>query len=753
MLGAVHHGYSGSMSRHRFEFALHHVTPTLWESFEHLASTFLADEYPSLRTLAGIGDRGRDAVLWQPANGPSAVLQFSITKKWSDKIRDAAKTIRKHSADARVLIYVTNLRIGPKADSLRSAILEQYDLFLDIRDRTWFLERQNRSQSTISAAEAFSAPIVDTLLATDSLIDRTPAVLNAREARIAVVFLAMQWEDDSREKGLTKICFEALVKAALRETDSDRRLSRAAICRSVRSAIQFRDPAVVDKHTNLALARLTKRGIRHWQIEDEFCLSFEERERRIDTLAKLKLLEIEMEHEILILLKRSLTAMALAIDNERLSDLVPYVRRVIARFMLRRGEAFAQSVSAGTIVQFTVAEIEEICVTEVTNSPLVELRVADINSLMCATIEDVLVSPSPNIQRYLRAFADGYTLFAFLRQVPDAQRAVRKIFSNGRVWLDTSAVLPLLAERLLDEEERSYTRTLKAARRAGIKLYVTPGVIEELSHHIRLARLCQEYGPSWHSRTPFLFSAYLWSGRPAADFKNWTVDFIGAHQPLDDMAEFLLEVAEIERRSLAAEVRQASDGLRWSVVRYWEEVHQRRSEAADSSRDPEIAKQLAEHDVENFLGVVMARQSASSDSTLGHTHWWLTLDRRAYRAAGEICEQEGRNPFDSPVMSYDFLVDYVALGPRRADISKAEERLLPLMLDMSRFGEIPEEFLEIADQTRNELTGMSERLVRREIRDRLNQARLRSGPIARGGMDIIEQDLREAFNRGPMPPP
>ena len=370
---------------------------------------------------------------------------------------------------------------------------------------------------------------------------------------------------------------------------------------------------------------------------------------------------------------------------------------------------------------------------------------------MRTTIEDILVSPSPNVQRYLRAFADGYTLFAFLRQVPDAQRAVRKMFTHGRVWLDTSAVLPLLAERLLDEEERSYTRTLKAARRAGMKLYVIPGVIQELFHHIQLARHCQQYGAAWRSRIPFLFSAYLWSGRPAADFKRWTVEFIGDHQPLDDIAEFLIEVAKIERRSLAAEVQQADEGLHWSIRRYWEDVHQGRSQAADASRDPEVAKLLAKHDVENFLGVIMARTGVSPDGTLGHAHWWLTLDRRAYRAASEICEQEGYEPFDSPVMSYDFLIDYVALGPRRADISKAEERLLPLMLDISRFGEIPEEFLEIAEKTRDELTGMSERLVRREIRDRLNQARLRSGPIARSGVRSIEQDVREAFGRARRP--
>ena len=715
------------------------------------ASNTLADEYPELRTLAGTGDRGRDAVLWQPKSDPSVVLQYSIAQEWEQKIRQAAKTIRKHSAEAHVLIYVTSLWIGPRADSLRTTIRDEYGLFLDIRDRTWFLDRQNQSQATISAAESFSRPIVEPLLATNSLIEQTHGVLDASEARIAVVFLAMQWEDGSRDKGLTKLCFEALVKAALRETDNDHRLSRAAVCESVRSVIKYHDLAEVDKYTNSALRRLTKRGIRHWQIEDEFCLSFDERVRRIDSIIELRLLDIELEYDLLSLLRRSSTAIELEIGAEHLKELLPCIRQVLALFMLRRGEAFAQSVSAGTIVQFTAAEIEEICATRIKKLPSIGLTGVEIIQLVSTTVQDVLVRPPLHVQRYLRAFADGYTLFAFLRQVPNAQRAVRKMFSNGRVWLDTSAVLPLLAEMLLDEEERGYTRTLRAARRVGMRLYVIPGVIEELFHHIQHARQCQKYGPAWRSRVPFLFSAYLWSGRPAVDFKSWTVEFIGSHQPLDDIAEFLFEVAEIERCSLAAEVQQAHQSLRWSVSRYWEGVHEGRSQAADASRDPVVAKKLAEHDVENFLGVVMARKGMSSSGSLGHNYWWLTLDRRAYRAASEICEQEGIEPFDSPVMSYDFLTDYVALGPRRADVSKAEERLLPIMLDISRFGDIPEEFLQIAEEARDELAGMSERLVRREIRDRLNQARLRSGPIARGGVDNIEQDLRDALRKGRQP--
>ncbi len=734
------------MGRRRFEFALLNLNWTQWESFEHLASMFLSDEYPSLRTLAGIGDRGRDAMLWQPEDDPSVVLQYSVSQDWSEKIKDTAQTIRKHFEGTRILIYVTNLQIGAKIDQVRTDIRREHNLFLDMRDATWFLDRQNRSLATSAAAEEFSAPIVEPLLANTSLVEQTGNVLNSVEARAAVVFLTMQWEDGARDKGLTKLSFEALVKAALRDTDNDRRMSRSAVCVAVRSMIQYHDRAEVDKHTNSALDRLAKRQIRHWKQEDEFCLSFVERQRRTEALIEFELLNRSLDLEILDMLRRNSAALEQEFGTGELKKVVPYVRRGLESFLMRRGEAFAQSLSDGRMVVFTVEEIKEICSTHLCGSLPAGLVAAEVIPLVSATIEEVLVRPSSSAQRYLRALADGYTLFAFLREVPDAQRAMRKVFSNGRVWLDTSAALPLLAEILIDEEEkRSYTRSLDFARRAGMKFYVTPGVIEELFHHIRHARHCQERGDAWRSRMPFLFSAYLWSGRPKESFKKWTVEFMGSRQPRADIAEFLLDVAGIKERPLASEVKQANEGFRWSIVRYWEEVHLGRSLATDGSRDPEVAKQLANHDVENFLGVIMARQKEPGAGSLGHEHWWLTLDRRAHRAAKEICQQDDLEPFDSPVMSYDFLIQYVAVGPRRADVTKDEERLLPLMLDMSLLDGIPEGILEIAESARDELAGLSERLVRREIRDRLNNARLRRGPVARAGLEAIESDLREAL--------
>src|SRR6266536_844111 len=105
------------MNRARFEFALRQLEDGDWERFEHLAASFIASEYASLRTTASpSGDEGRDGFLYSPAGNSSVVLQYSITRRWENKIRHTVKRLNENFKDIRVLVYVTNQEIGSKGD-------------------------------------------------------------------------------------------------------------------------------------------------------------------------------------------------------------------------------------------------------------------------------------------------------------------------------------------------------------------------------------------------------------------------------------------------------------------------------------------------------------------------------------------------------------------------------------------------------------------------------------------------------------
>jgi hypothetical protein len=126
--------------RKRFELALERLAASNWSRFEEFASAFLTSEFANLRTVASpSGDEGRDAELFSPEGEPSVVLQYSVTAAWAAKIRDTAKKVKKNLRTANQLLYVTNQKIGAKADALKKELRKDYGLVLDVRDQSFFL--------------------------------------------------------------------------------------------------------------------------------------------------------------------------------------------------------------------------------------------------------------------------------------------------------------------------------------------------------------------------------------------------------------------------------------------------------------------------------------------------------------------------------------------------------------------------------------------------------------------------------------
>ncbi len=80
------------MNPNRFRLALGQLRPAQWERFEQLASAFLVDDYPGLRTTASPpGDRGRDAKLVQPDGEAGVVLQYSVREDWPTKLTQSVR--------------------------------------------------------------------------------------------------------------------------------------------------------------------------------------------------------------------------------------------------------------------------------------------------------------------------------------------------------------------------------------------------------------------------------------------------------------------------------------------------------------------------------------------------------------------------------------------------------------------------------------------------------------------------------------
>lgn len=724
------------MQRERLQLALERLRPEQWKMFEEFASAFLSSQYPDLRTVASsYGDLGRDGQLFSYGGKVRTVLQYSTQKDWTNKIRKTAKRISECLPDTKIMIYVTNQSILSAADSLRRELLEKYELVLDVHDISWFLDRLGGDEHRDIVSENLAKKIVDPYLESKGILEHSAPTLSTTESRAAFTFLQLQLEDDTREKGLTKLSFQALVRAVLRKTRSESRMSRTEIQDRIINIFPNHDSTRVRDLVDSALHKLTKRYIRHWAKQDEFCLTYPESCRIRERLAEIEISNSALDSEI------QSTLQCLSDGTLEEIDLLGNLCRiVIDRHLFERGEAFAAAITNDRLNNIGVEELQK-TICYVANSELggyLPEHREKITQTVYATVMELLTEPSVNVQNHLRSKANAYTLFAFLGQTPDIQTAVSKMFSHGAIWLDTTIILPLLAEDLIsNKQRRRFTQMLKVASSVGLDLRVTSGVIEETERHVnRCLTYVNMPHSQWSGLVPFLVDAYIRSGRSIASFASWIENFVGSERPMDDLIEYLQEFCNIEHENLEDEELKADTHLKSTIQEAWHTVHIKRRDTSNKDLDDNAVNRLVRHDVENYLGVV-ERRRRDGVSPLGYSAWWLTLDRSVVQVDRDIRAKLGHEAPPTPVMSADFLVNYLSIGPIRYKVTKEVELTLPISLDVGMFGELPPDLLIEADRIRQEAGDLAEHIIQRRVRDGLDAAKRRSGYLAKEGIKTV----------------
>lgn len=705
------------------KLSLEKLEPSDWGHFEKFCSSFLISEFEStLRTMANpSGDGGRDSELFSPERKPFIALQYSVTKDWKKKIRSTAKRLKKEFPDVRVIIYMSPLEIGGQADTVRKELFEDL-LMLDIRDRNWFLERANMDPMRESASEMLADAIARPFLAGEDIINKPTSPLTTNEAKAALTYLGLQWQDDISDKGLTKLSFEALVRSALRHTDSTNRLTRSQVYESVIKSLPSVDPVLVEPFIDSALSRLTKKYIRHWKKEDEYCLTHEEHTRILTRLA-----EIESQQNDFINVVESLCNDYLS-DYEHYSenvinDLKVRIPRILEILFLRQGESFAIAVNLNKLDGIVLHDLNDIIINDLQEHTAQHSHLHYYPKIITTVIKSILNSSSESTNIYLRRLASAYTLFSFLNQTPDVQSATRKIFSHGTIWLDTTVILPLIAEQLeSDPRSCKLGKVFEMCRNAGVRFRVTSGIIQEINAHMNNALTCSQFNyGEWKGRVPYLLRKYINSGQSSDKFYKWLSFFRGDERPDDDLTQYLEDVYNIQKQDLENEVENVNKEWKYAMDRLWSEVHEERRSSSITFSE-ETTRILIQHDIETYLGVIGLRQHEHI-SELGYKHWLLTFDTNAWVIKEKLREEFKDENLPSPLLSFSFLVNSITFGPSRGLVSKSLSNSLPLILDIEMSEPMSIDLLKTAQEVREENSEFPEYVIRRKVRDAVDQLR------------------------------
>jgi hypothetical protein len=112
------------------------------QTFAELASTLLLEEHDGLVMGARTGDLGRDAAVQYAIWGKElVVIQYSLDRKWQNKIDRELKRYEKDPSLPKRMIYVTHLTATGKAQKTRVEKAAGLGVELRIYDRGWLWPR------------------------------------------------------------------------------------------------------------------------------------------------------------------------------------------------------------------------------------------------------------------------------------------------------------------------------------------------------------------------------------------------------------------------------------------------------------------------------------------------------------------------------------------------------------------------------------------------------------------------------------
>lgn len=724
----------------RLRFALERLTSGDWLLFERFAAEFLVSEFPTLRTTANpSGDGGRDGELFIPNCDPRTGMQYSVTENWSAKIRKTAKDIDRNHSNLRRLIYCTSKEIGARSDKLREELWENFGLQLDVRDMSWFIDRESETSTRFTASAELAAQIVDPYLQSRQLIDNIASPITREDSKVALLQLSFRSRDGETQRGLTKTTFEALVLAALHNTTADSTRSENEIFESVRESVPGGSPGQVKSLVTSAISRLaTKSGpVTRRADTGQYHISYQAAAEWNDATVEYLLNQKGLEED--------LVAAAFGLSSRLDTDLVALekeatvLREALESVLLSGGEKFVDAIEHGNLSQLSEEQLAN-------DLAALEMDMSLSSNQAATAIMRVLLEPSERSKTHLIRVLEAYTLFAFLQATPDVQKSLSRVFAGGEIWLDASAVLPLIGELFIpDPQDRSYTLMLTAARESGVKLYITDGMIEEVERHLNLCITFSNTNINeWRNRVPFVYASYTLSGRAESSFPEWLKDICGDLYPQEDVAIYLQHNFGIARKNLLEQANEAPVELRGTVQELWLQSHEARRARGVNGLDPSIVARLVEHDVENVVGVMMLRRS-NPMSPLGHTAWWLTLDSTAFKLPSFLRNHLGPEAPKSPVLSPDFLVQMLRFGPLRRHVEGEHRDLLPLGTDISRIESVPKELIELARKVRLENANFSEIRIQREVRDALEHARSSISNDSRTYSQNMREDVHDAI--------
>lgn len=242
--------YSGDTIEHAL------TAPMDWGKLESLAyDVLVADDFPTLRKIGGVGDAGVDAIeeaFYDAKRRVTTVIQVTSAQAQKVKVHDTIRKLKDNGVNTEKLILLTR---HPVSGGKRAEMIEEADaqhVNLEIRDQSYLVTQLSKNTTIFARHFADAGAQLSALLA-------TPDPLHAASDRLQHALLATlgAYVLHNHSKLARGTLFDKTVLAALAGA-KEGQTSRDQLLSNVRKLLPTEE--VSRQQVDSAIERLTKSG-------------------------------------------------------------------------------------------------------------------------------------------------------------------------------------------------------------------------------------------------------------------------------------------------------------------------------------------------------------------------------------------------------------------------------------------------------------------------------------------------------------
>jgi hypothetical protein len=650
-------------------------------NFESFCNAFMAStEGEKFVPLGGMHDGGGDGFdgnIYESSR-VEVYYQFSIQRTIESKIIQTVKRLQAFGRHPKVLVYVSSNLI-PHSDVIEDKLSDALRIRVRIKDGKYIASHINDSIGTQAAYTNHLSFFTEYLkqIGASKVISKTDALDPS-----VYVFLQQEVQNRLGNSDLLQTVTDSLVLWALNRTDPEKQIfmTRDDILKKIIEMIPWSAQFIKGQLNDRLKALSSKTGtngreVRYYRKEDKFCLPLETRLIIEEENTNDEALRIEVHYEF-----QKIISEEKKYNEQESAWAAQVAMRTIELFFEKQGLAFAsflEDKEIGSISNIVGERVEgaldEFCIPAENLQAVKEAAMVALRQAFYYSTEK---------QRYfLYNLSRTYVLLFTLKAEPRIIEYFQTMTSNFILHVGADIIVRALTERFLEPEDQMCRNMLKIASEAGVALMLSEPVLNEVCNHIKstnheFERDFSEIEPhitrEWARHSNKILIRTYFYAKELQRTKGWkefigqfvTLDKINSTKGEDELKGYLVNqfnmnfvpTSELEEYVDLAKVNALAHILIEAGVK--------------KNQDLAYNDALLVHAVYGFR---VSNHETSRITQYGYTTWWLTQETLIQKYTWELVRNNGAKY----IMRPDFLLNFLALSPKKAEVIRSFKSIFP----------------------------------------------------------------------------